>query len=460
MYCVIVGDIIGSKEIGPEKRERVSLVVRQTFDRLNAEYADSMMAGLDTVRGDGFECVLLAQAMAPRIIMEIIKAFYAAEKTKVRVSVVLGELVTSGTNVNQADGPAFHAANAALERLKEQRSDNWLQVSMETGSIGQPLLDGTLALLTALTTDWTEKQRECVWAMEALDGQKSLVSAQLGRSPTVINKQLRAAHYPAYRKAWDSLEAYLIALEEAAVAQNQPRQPSYTAYFGMGQRMLEQKRYGEAVGLFVKALTLAKEALGEDDPQLIPLYNALSRAYVRKGESLPEAKDALDQSFRIQEGLPAARIEMAQTILYRGVYRHAVGQLQEAAEDFDRASKLYISLVGEYHPYVQKCYHNIGTVHLMMDDYSQAAEYFQKELEVLDHISDASQSSFALAHYSSGVAYCFQKHFDQALPALEKALELYKTLVSPKDERIVRTKKLIQVCWDAQNATNPKAEEV
>ena len=209
MYCVIVGDIVNSREMSHEVREKVTRAAQEAFDRINAGYADSLVTTFGMVRGDAFEGVMLTTRHAARIVQDIIKAFYREEKTAVRVSVVFGELTVIGDDRNITDGPAFHKAFDDLERMKGRRSTHWLQASFDVGDRVRPLVDSNMALLSALTGGWTERQRETVWAMEEHNCQQKAVSEEMGIPPSVVSKQLKAASFDAYRKAWDGLAEYL-----------------------------------------------------------------------------------------------------------------------------------------------------------------------------------------------------------------------------------------------------------
>ena len=82
-----------------------------------------------------------------------------------RLSVVLDELSVVSNDRNEADGPAFYVAIDRLNQIKAQESSHWLQVSFVANTETQPLMDSLFSLLSALTEDWTDRQREIVWGM-------------------------------------------------------------------------------------------------------------------------------------------------------------------------------------------------------------------------------------------------------------------------------------------------------
>ena len=221
MYCVIMGDIVNSRSLDDEHREQVVNAAKNVFDKINTNYSSSMMTPFGMVRGDSFEGVLLKRQHSTQIVQEIIKAFYRIDKTVVRISVVFGKLTLTSNDRNETDGPAFHTAIDALTKMKARKSNHWLQVSFDVDKLGKLLIESNMVLLSALTERWTDKQRETVWATEEHNGHQKDIGEINGVTPSVVNKQLKAAKYTAYRQAWDSLTEYFISLDEQSQNINQ-----------------------------------------------------------------------------------------------------------------------------------------------------------------------------------------------------------------------------------------------
>jgi hypothetical protein len=215
-----MGDIINSRDIDEEMRNIVKQTAVNAFKRINTDYNDKLMAPFGLVRGDAFEGVLLTQHNATQVVQDIIKTFYSANKTAVRICVVLGELTVTSHDRNETDGPAFHKALDILEEIKKKRSKHWLQVSFDVGVYGKPLIDSNLTLLSALTEQWTDKQREIAWAIEEHNNSQKAVAELFGVASSVVNRQLKAAKYDVYRQAWNSLAEHLVMIDEFTVTQN------------------------------------------------------------------------------------------------------------------------------------------------------------------------------------------------------------------------------------------------
>ncbi|MGJ4849959.1 SatD family protein [Bacillota bacterium Meth-B3] len=213
MYCVIAGDMIASRTKDAATRDAILSAAHAAFERINREYASEVLVRFGMVRGDAFEGALRAPRRAPEIVQRIIKAFSAADDARVRIAAACGELTVVSADRNEADGPAFQDAFALIEQLKKNKSSHWLQVAIQADGAAQPLLDGMLGLLSALTEGWTGRQRQMAWAMDKASGQQKQVAQLLGVSRSTVSKQLKSAHYIAYREAWNRLTEYLTTYE-------------------------------------------------------------------------------------------------------------------------------------------------------------------------------------------------------------------------------------------------------
>lgn len=442
VYCVIVGDIIKSREIDADTREKLLWAAKDVFDRINTEYISSLMATFGMVRGDAFEGILLTQYQAPAIVQEIIKAFYHVEKTTVRVSVVMGQLATTGIDRNEADGPAFHKALADLEEMKDRKSDHWLQVSFDTNSLAQPIIESQLRLLTALTEGWTDRQREIAWEMESRSMQQKLVGKSLGISSSVVNKQLKAANYEAYRLAWKGLEDYLIAIEEQNVANNHEPTKNYASYYSVALRKYKQYEYYEALPLFKKSLTLAIKDLGNDNPQLVSIYNLLAETYawILKFD---EAEKAINESMRLQEKLPKARLKYAETLQNNSIIYYNKNDYIRAEEYSIKALEIAQNTLNEAHPFIGIIYNDLASIYMKQGDFERALSAYSKALDISERFKDNDPIEYAVVKHNIAMCYYNRGDFKSAIPFEEEALEIFEENLPPKHKYMRESQKIL-----------------
>ena len=450
MYCVIMGDIINSRELNDDIRQQATRAAQAAFDRINTDYMGSLVAEFGMVRGDAFEGVLLTQSYAPKIVQDIIKAIYAVEKTTVRISVVLGELSVTGGDRNTTDGPAFHRALDRLAEIKEKKSNHWLQVHFEVGDLAQALVDGHMALLTALTEDWTDKQRDIVWAMEKHEGYQKIVAEKLKNTTTVVSRQLKAANYEAYRLAWGGLTEYLEKMDEYVTKNRPVIDKSHVPYFNVAKRRLEQHEFKSALKPAEKALEKAKQRSDTDEEQYIVIYNLLAEVYTNT-KKYAEAEDCIVEALRIQEKMPKARLQYIKTLGVKGHLCNSMFSYENAKKYTKEALVIARNVLDEKYPYMGVLYNNLALSHCNLSEYNMAMECYKKSLSVIDKENDPIKYAIAL----NNIAHCyyFMGKLSEAIDYLKKALLLYEENLPPKHDYVINSKFGLSKIISEQEAT-------
>ncbi|MDF2543758.1 MAG: hypothetical protein K0S47_3476 [Herbinix sp.] len=441
MYCVIVGDIINSKKIDIENLDEINNSIKEILNYINTTYMDSILADFGLVRGDAFEGVLLTHYQMPKIINEIIKSFYKIQQTKVRICVVLDELTAISTDRNEANGPAFYKATDCIAKMKAEKSEHWFQVSILTTSFAQPLLDGILSLISSITNGWTDRQREIVWSVEELSEQQNLVSKKFNISTSVVNKQLKAANYYAYRKAWVSIEDFLTNLDVNDIKEEK----SFLAYYGVAQRKSKRHEYPEAYKMLIKAKEMAeKELAGKElsekeldkyNPQLVQIYNELAEILI-KMKDYDTADRYINHSLEAQKSLPKSRLIYAATLNILGDLYYSKNIMHKAMENYNAALDVAINTVGLQHFFTYSCYDNLAIVLRREKQYNEAIRYYIKKLEFTRRHSE--RDSLGLADVLYNIARCcFEMEDSQsAMEYANEALIVYKNNLPPKHMNI------------------------
>jgi len=435
-----MGDIVSSRELDDVVRENATRALQSAFDRINTDHIGSIMAPFGMVRGDGFEGVMLTQSYAPRIVQDIIKALYRADRTTARISVVLGQLTITSDDRNVADGPAFHRALDILAKMKERKSTHWLQVSFEIGPMAQALVDSQLALLAALTEGWTDKQREIVWLTEAHGGMQKTVGKKLGISPSVVNKQLKAANYDAYRGAWDGLTDYLEKMDEFTV-KDEPDDKNYLAYYNVARHKIEQENFNEALFPAKKALTLAINELGNGDMQLIPIYNMMAEIYMRLNE-YDLSDELINESVRIQDSMPKTRVPYVETALLRAQLSYFIKEYKLAINYFKEAERLANDFLDNKHPLFTEIYNDLANVYYEQGEIEEAMANYTKAIEYIG--GEKNQIAYATILFNISNCYFKLGKLANAISFMEDASQIYKENLHPKhDYNVLVNRKLL-----------------
>lgn len=451
MYYVIFGDIIHSQAVNEyaEKEENTNYI-RALMDQINTKYQNSIMAPFDIVRGDAFEGVLLSQQDILNIIREIIRSCWENRKIPLRISAVAGELTKVSFDTDEADGPAFYEAMQEIKKLQAEKSNHWFQVSIVINTIAQPLIDGLLSLMAELTARWTDKQRKLVWAKTDLSSNIA-TSQKIQASASVVSRQLKAAGFKTYVKAWKCLEQYLEGLEDVPVS-DCPGEISYTTYYSLGLRKSKLRQYLSAIGDFKKSIELATEKFGNHDYRLARLYNGLAQAHLEmlssdetddKGreEAKEGARKAIASSLKCQKNSPSMTMEYARTVNIEGNYCLEIEKYQKALVCFKKAKSIIQALHGSSHPMLSDFDNNMAIAYKYMKEYDKAIQLYQTSLEAAEKNKEEDPLGYADSLYNIGLCYKEMGKYNLAWKYITMASKIIFAVLKKDDDYVVEVKR-------------------
>jgi hypothetical protein len=147
--------------------------------------------------------VLLGLVHAPSDVVRTLLAMDAhLDGQLARVGIGVGTLdARVGADVRSLEGACLRAAREALHRAGRMR--RWARVS-GFGDAGDQVLNGMLALLGALRSEWTEKQARTVRLARRHETRKA-VAVELRVSPSVVTESLAAARFAPLLEAESAL---------------------------------------------------------------------------------------------------------------------------------------------------------------------------------------------------------------------------------------------------------------
>ena len=226
MICAIIGDIVGSRNIidplhkthEPDPiRQALQVIIKETLNQINEEYASDIIIPFEIWRGDGIEGIVKPTCRFPEIAMQIIRAVYP---TKIRFAFGIGNIsaMLDNGSVFASDGSAMHFARDALNQLEKVRKDvGWFNMifAAETDNKftnASLLINALLTTLASITDGWTEKQLQTVWTIEdyaGSRGKQKKAALKLGVTSPAITYSLKNSNYKTYKMAWNALIEYL-----------------------------------------------------------------------------------------------------------------------------------------------------------------------------------------------------------------------------------------------------------
>lgn len=184
---VLIGDIEGSKELEPAKREEVQKRLRQTLETIGGE-DDGLLSPPTITLGDEFQAVYKKADSLWRHTWKIMSVMHPVT---LRFSVGIGSISTP-INREQAigmDGPAFYAAREGIDLLKEQKFLYHVSTDDESPA-GNPILDlvnGCLHLVSREMRSWKKTRFTILYMLEQGTSFKE-IAGHLDISETAVYK--------------------------------------------------------------------------------------------------------------------------------------------------------------------------------------------------------------------------------------------------------------------------------
>ncbi|MFZ0389910.1 MAG: SatD family protein [Calditrichia bacterium] len=157
-YCVLIGDISGSKRLTGMDRYQTQLFVKSAIVQTNEQFGDYIDAPMTITKGDEFQGLFHNAAQAVEVVQSLQKMVFPI---RIRYGLGVGNIYRMGGNLPiEMDGPAFHRANRALNMAKKRKSDMWF-ISEE--EMMDQLVNTIFALISAIRSRWNERHFKLYW---------------------------------------------------------------------------------------------------------------------------------------------------------------------------------------------------------------------------------------------------------------------------------------------------------
>ncbi len=195
-------------------------------------------------------------------------------------------------------------------------------------------------------------------------------------------------------------------------------------YAEVGNHLLDNEYYSEALEYFDKAKIIRQELLGENHPDTAQIYNNIGLVYDNQ-RKYNRAIEYFEKALRIKfsvlgENHPA----IATSYNNIGVVYKNKGEYVKGLEYYKKALKIYLSVFGSNHPYTAISYNNIGLICDNEKDYNKALEFYKKALRIKLSVLEENHPSIAITCNNIGRVLANQKDFDKAIKYYQKALKI------------------------------------
>lgn len=215
LTAIITGDIVSSRKIESEKRERLYA----DLDDFLASMVGKWIVHYETYRGDSLQCEVISvgdSLRAALIIRTFVMAYlpkadeklslknkkisrgYFNNEFDIRLAVGIGTVdFIKGKKIATSDGEAFQLSGESLDNLKDE---NQRLICKTNNELLNKDLDAVIILIDALAQKWTQNQAEVI--LNKLNNKKDEeIATELGISISAINQRKKTAQWQAIERA-------------------------------------------------------------------------------------------------------------------------------------------------------------------------------------------------------------------------------------------------------------------
>ena len=218
----------------------------------------------------------------------------------------------------------------------------------------------------------------------------------------------------------------------------------------LGELYYFQGRYSEAEPLFRQALELRKRLLGEDHPDVAESLNNLAQLYkvqVRYTEAEPLLREALELYKRLLgEDHPSVALSLNNlAALY-----DSQGRYQKAEPLYLEALALRKRLLGKDHPDVAFSLNNLAKLYHSQGRYDEAEPLALEALALNKRLLGENHPDVALSLNNLATLYRSQGRYDEAEPLALEALELRKRVLGENHLDVAESLNNLAKLYDLQ----------
>lgn len=200
-YCVIIGDIVQSKEI--KNRGLLQRKFYAALEKINKQFASQIVSKFTVTLGDEFQGVLKDLSSGYAVVNVIQEMFFPV---KLRFGVGRGRIATRlRKEAMGMDGPAFHFAREAVEEAREKKRE----IIYHTGfKEKDAAINALLFAISVFREGRTQRQFQAVSAYRKYRTQKK-ASRAMGIDRTTLTKMLKAAKWDQVSELENAANAYV-----------------------------------------------------------------------------------------------------------------------------------------------------------------------------------------------------------------------------------------------------------
>ena len=227
-------------------------------------------------------------------------------------------------------------------------------------------------------------------------------------------------------------QALIFAQKAVEMAENcfGTEQPETAAAYNiLGLVYCYMGNYDTALISLGKALDIREKVLGPDDLDTAITYNDMAVVYDYKGDygnALKYDQKALEIR---EEKLGTEHPDTARSYGNIALVYLDMGNFEKALEFHNKALIIRETVLGTEHPDTATSYNNIGGVYKAMNNYTQALKFYNKALAIREAVLGTEHPDTANSYNNIGVVYKGMGNYTQALKIYDKAQAIFETVL-------------------------------
>ena len=207
------------------------------------------------------------------------------------------------------------------------------------------------------------------------------------------------------------------------------------SYYYLGISLLEKNEIKQAIENFSKAIDLrkkAKEHTSSSDPRLdqAKFETAIGISWARLNNhktALTHLSNGLSLRKLYFEG-KGNHLLIAESLNLIGNEYYDIADYKTALDYYEKTLKMRKNILGEYHPEIATCYHNIGASNDALGHHEKAVSSYEQALSVLWKLDLEDTPEIARTYNNLGETYNRLGEYNKSLELHYKSLKIYREI--------------------------------
>lgn len=204
-YAVLTGDLVGSRELTPDRLEHAMGWIRQLATEFAEMHAGALVGRADVFRGDSWQVCLQRPGLAVTAAV-FFRAGLKMEERDSRIGIGLGPVATlHEEKISESTGPAFVASGDALDSLGKDQMLGLKHAAEPPPAWAQALRELVIPLLDVQIVHWSQRESVAVYGTLRKLTQNAIADlpgarTREGKAPTrqAVQDALRRIHWSSH----------------------------------------------------------------------------------------------------------------------------------------------------------------------------------------------------------------------------------------------------------------------